>query len=111
MLLGQPAFSEQLVPSEIVRGFDVLEIESIDRNILVALDTLHDSGTQKWVSSSNQASGHIKILRSYEFEFSRCREIEIMSKQVGFTDKRIVSFCVGDDFYWHRLSFKLKNSQ
>ena len=108
ILSGRTVSAEQLVPSDLVSGFDELEIESIDINITIALDTLHDSGIQTWISSTNQASGHIKILRSYELESSMCREIEIVSKRIGFTDQRTVNFCQGEDFYWHLLSIFLK---
>lgn len=111
ILPGQRVLSEQLVPSDIVSGFDELEIESIDSSIAFALDTLSDSATHMWVSSGNKASGHIKLLRSFEFDASMCREIEIVSSQVGFTAQRRASFCQGDDLFWHRLNFKLKKPQ
>ncbi|MDH3380395.1 MAG: hypothetical protein OEQ39_26050 [Gammaproteobacteria bacterium] len=100
----------QLVPSDIVNRFDELEIESIDTNISVALETLPDLSVQTWFSASNQASGTIKILRSYEIDSSMCRELQIVSKQDGFADQRTVSFCQDADLDWHPLAFKLEDS-
>lgn len=108
-----PALSysaEQLVPSDIVSRFDALEIESIDTNISIALETLPDLAIQAWFSASNQASGTIKILRSFEFDSSMCREVQIVSKQDGFADQRTISFCQDDDFDWHPLTYNFRNS-
>jgi len=88
-----------------------LEIESIETSITIALDTLPDLGAQAWFSSSNRANGSIKILRSFEFASSMCREVEFVSKQNGFTYQQTINFCQDDDFYWHPLTFKLRNSQ
>jgi hypothetical protein len=100
----------QLVPSEIVNRLEELEIESIDLNIAIALDTLADQGIQPWFSSNNQANGSIKILRSFEFDSSLCREIEIIIKQEGATDKRAISFCRDNDLNWQRLTYRFKKS-
>ena len=101
----------QLVPSDMVRGMDALDIESIDANITFALDTLNDAGSQSWTSYHNTAEGHITIIRSFEFESSMCRKIEIVSKQIGFTSQRKVSFCQGEDLDWQPLRFRLQNAQ
>ena len=100
----------QLVPSDIVSRFDELEIESIDSNISIALETLPDLAVQAWFSATNQANGTIKILRSFEFDSRMCREVQIVSKQDGFADQRTVSFCQDDDFYWHPLTYIFRNS-
>jgi hypothetical protein len=103
------AGAEQLVPSEIVNRLDALEIESIDLNIVIALDTLVDLGEQQWYSSSNQVNGTIKVLRSFEFDTSMCREIQIMIKQEGSTDQRTISFCREVDLQWQRMTYRFKN--
>lgn len=100
----------QLVPSEIVNRLEELEIESIDLNIAIALDTLADQGIQPWFSSSNLANGTIKILRSFEFNSSLCREIQIIIKQDGASDKRTISFCRDNDLNWQRLTFRFKKT-
>ena len=103
------AGAEQLVPSEIVNRLDALEIESIDLNIVIALDTLADFGEQQWKSPSNQVNGTIKVLRSFEFDTSVCREIQIMIKQKGSTDQRTISFCREVDLQWQRMTYRFKN--
>ena len=104
------AGAEQLVPSEIVNQLDALEIESIDLNIVIALDTLVDLAEQEWYSSSNQVNGTIKVLRTFEFDTSMCREIQIMIKQEGSTDQRTISYCREVDLQWQRMTYRL-NSQ
>ena len=103
------AGAEQLVPSEIVNRLDALEIESIDLNVVIALDTLADFGVQQWKSPSNQVNGTIKVLRSFEFDTSVCREIQIMIKQKGSNDQRTISFCREVDLQWQRMAYRFKN--
>ena len=106
-----PAFSAsevQLVPADIVSRFDHLEVESIDANITAALNTLPDSWTQTWFSANSQATGTLSILRSFDFNSSFCREVEIMSKQKGYRDQRTISFCRDADLSWRPLSDQLK---
>ena len=100
------AGAEQLVPSEIVNRLDALEIESIDQNMIIALDTLADLGEQRLYSSRNQVNGTIKVLRSFEFDTSMCREIQIMIKQEGSTDQRTISFCREIDLQWQRMTWR-----
>ena len=100
------AGAEQLVPSEIVNRLDALEIESIDQNMIIALDTLADLGEQQLYSSRNQVNGTIKVLRSFEFDTSMCREIQIMIKQETSTDQRTISFCREVDLQWQRLTYR-----
>ncbi len=103
------AGAEQLVPSTIVNRLDALEIESIDQNMIIALETLADLGEQQLYSSRNQVNGTIKVLRSFEFDTSMCREIQIMIKQEGFTDQRTISFCREIDLQWQRMIYNLNN--
>lgn len=108
---GSTARAGQFVPSEIVAGFDELEIESIDLNIAIALDTVPDRGTFDWFSSSNNATGTVEVLRTYEIGYTMCREISIVSKRRGSTDQRTISFCRGDDYQWHPLTYEIGASQ
>ena len=101
----------QLAPSDIASRFDESEVESIDTNIAIALDTLPDSWEQTWFSASNQANGLIRILRSFEFDSSPCREVEFVSRQDSFTYQQVINFCRDEDLFWYPLTSRLGKSR
>ena len=86
-----------------------MEIISIDANITLALDTLPDLWTQSWFSANIEATGTIKILRSFDLYSSFCREVELMSKQKGYSDHRRLSYCRDENLSWRPLSIELEN--
>ena len=111
LLPALPLSAEHLIPSDIVNRLDEYEIESIETYIGIALDTMPDSGNQPWYSSNNQANGDIKIIRSFEFNFQSCREIQITIKTNSYTDQRTFNYCHVGDFLWQPLTYKRNNPE
>ena len=105
-----PLSAEHLIPSTIANRLDQYELESIETYIGIALDTIPDLGKQPWYSSNNQATGDIRIIRSFEFNSRNCREIEITIKTSTYSDKRTFSYCQ-EDFQWKPLTYKWKESE
>ena len=100
-----PLNAHHLLPPDIADRLDDYELELIETYIGIALDTLPDSGTQPWYGSGDQASGEIKVLRSFEFNALHCREIQLSVKKENYTDQRTFNYCQ-QNLHWQPLSYK-----
>jgi len=110
MLAALRLSAEHLVPSDVANRLDEYELESIETYIGIALDTIPDLGKQPWYSSNDQATGDIKIIRSFEFDSKSCREIQIIIKTSTYTDQRTFSYCQ-ENLQWQPLTYKWKSSE
>lgn len=104
-LLAFPVSAQNLIPSDLADRLDEQGIESIETYIGIALDTQPDLGKQPWYSTNNQVNGDIKILRSFEYELQRCREIQITITKGIETDIRTFNYCKNDDLEWQHLQY------